>query len=298
MQLDGEELRTRAESDGRVIAGLLDVSQRTRCAGSSDEQIAAGTLAAARRAVLESRPVPQPEELESAEAAITADSRTQRLTGHASRAECALILVGAVFLVAGGLGILFSSEVLFALGAIGLVLGGVMLLVQWCWRRLIARRRVTVLIDWAAGRDGQLARGLPPVGTVDAPSLWESRAARSVMAWTTAFGGLLLVILAWDAWPGFSRAIADGRAPGWEELEVESFLLWPALLITVLGAAYLLGRRPMRMIVGRRRHALEWLPTSDHARPDDDEDDADEAAEWDDSDDSEEWDDTESLDDE
>lgn len=284
MQLDGEELRARAESDGRVIARLLDVSQRTRCAGSSDEQIAAENLAAERRTVLETRPDPLPEELESAEAALDADPHTQHLTGHASRAECALILVGTVFLVAGGLGILFHSEVLFALGAIGLVMGGVMLLVQWSWRRLIARRRVRVLVDWAAGREGQLTRGLPPVGTVDARSLWESRTAHSIIGWTTAFCGLLLVILGWDAWPESSRAIADGRAPSWEELEIEGFLFWPALFFTGLGAAYLLGQRPMRRAVSRRRHALEWLPTSNHHQPDPDEDDPEERDGWEDSD--------------
>lgn len=263
------ELRARAESDGAVIAGLLGPSQRTRCAGTSDEDIAAGRFAAERRAVLETRPSPLPEERESAQAALDQDPGTRRLYGHSSRAARALIVVGIVFLVAGGLGILFHSLVLFILGAIGLILGGVLLMVQWFWRRLLARRQVSVLVDWAVGRDGQLARGLPPVGTVtlEGTSLWGSDVVRKIMTWTTVVGVAWLAIAVWDVWPELSRAVSAGRLPRWGDLGFDAFFLYPGLVMTPIGVAYFVGRRPLGGAAGRRQRALEWLPTSDHALP-------------------------------
>jgi hypothetical protein len=260
----GDALRRRAAADAEVITGLLDAEQRRRYARSSDRSLTAQLLESERHEVLSDAPPPNAQERESAEAALAADARTRRWAGHEARAQCGVLSTGTIFLVGGGLGLLLRSEVLTVIGAIALPLSGLLLGVQFFWRRRVSARRLRVLVDWASHSPGQLGRGVPLPLRTARTSLWSSDLAQKLMTIVTVLGLGLLGIGIWVLAQGQGLAEADGY-------------LGTGGVITGAGAVFFLAGPLAHRAARRRDAALEWLPSS----PDPD-DEAFEDDDWDD----------------
>ena len=242
----------RARRDGETLAATLTEEQRRRAAGTADRAIAADRLAEERLAVLQAGPEPSEEEYASALAVLETHATHRRWDSITQGAECGVIAIGTVFLVAGGLGLLLSSDILLGVGAIALVVATFLLGVQsLAGRRSLASAR-EALVDWASDRPGQFARGLPVAGIPATGS--DGRLGLPVVLGATL--GLLVTAI------GVGLVLDGGSA-----------------VTLVVGAVVLLGT--LALLLARRRagrrdqalaSALEWLPTS---LSDEDEDDPD-----------------------
>lgn len=257
-----ERARARAASDAAVVADLLDDAQRRRYAGSGDAALTAQRVEAERFAVLLRAPSEGAGERESAAAALAADARTRRWSAHADRAQCGTLLVGSLFLVGGGLGLLLQSEVLFTIGALSLGVAALLQGARSFWSRRVAAREVRVLLDWASGRPGQLGRGLPLTAGTARTSLWTSDLAQKLMTVLALLGALLLGIEIWSLLRGVDPADRSG-------------LLIPGVVCVGAGALYFIGGPLAHRAAARRDAAIEWLPGS-HLEGRDDATDRDE----------------------
>lgn len=241
--------RGRAAADAAVVADLLDRTQRRRYAGSPDATPTARRVEAERVAVLLQAPPEQADERADAAAALAADARLRRWSAREDRAQCGTALVGTLFLVGGGLGLLLHSEVLFVIGALSLAVAALLLGAGFFSSRRAAAREVRVLLDWASGRPGQLGRGLPLSRGTTRTSLWSSALARKLVAIVALFGALLLGIEIWSLLHGV-------------ESENRTGLLIPGLVSVGAGALFFLCGPRAHRVAARRDAALEWLPTS------------------------------------